>query len=45
MARPKSFDFALDVVGDPEAAELLAYVQGLEAALQAARTELEWWVD
>jgi hypothetical protein len=33
--RPECFDFALDVVGDPEATELRLYVEALEARCTA----------
>lgn len=31
MRRPECFEFAMDFLGDPEAAKLLAYIEALEA--------------
>ena len=37
--RPDCFDFAMDFLGDPEASEILAYVEKLEARAALAEPE------
>lgn len=39
--RPDCFDFAMDFLGDPEASEILAYVEELESRAALAEPEPE----
>ncbi len=41
MARPENFEFAMDFLGDPEAADVLKYVEQLEDALQKVLDDSE----
>jgi hypothetical protein len=52
LQRPESFNFALDFLGEPDAAELLAYIEALEGrwrrVTEATDEELDkrfvqWW--